>query len=157
MSGQRRFNRLEQEANVYFQPLIQKFIDFKNAHFIEQEGCLKFQPEVYVLFHKLNSQFQEFATKINGCKWKNIELKYDSFEKNIATHLHQHFKLCWISYATRLLKFKHQIEPDQELLDVIYHLCFKPKFNDRQLLTQNQICTPLKYRKKEFSEASLQK
>lgn len=155
MSKERNFKRLEKDANDFYQPLMKKFVDFKNAHFIEHDGCLKFDPVVYDFFRDLNDKWKYYATKINQDRNKRIILRTDDFETKVNEHLQQHFKLCWINYGIRTLKHKHQIEPDMDLLDVIYHLCFKPKQRNRELIKQNFICTPLKYRKKELPELSL--
>jgi hypothetical protein len=117
MSKIRNAKREEKTANDFFQSLLNQFINFKNLHFVEEEGILVFDTEVRQKANELKNEWISFCNRKNGKGFLVYHPK--TLHNKIEEHLESHRQLAWANQVARLIKEKYAIDQKPDIKELI--------------------------------------
>lgn len=106
MSKQRRQKRKGEVADELLTSLVQRFIKFKNQHFVEENGVLIFDTEVTDLKNELKREWISFCNLHKSDRDLNYNPK--ALHNMIEDHIDKHRKLSYVNQVMRLMKVNYQ-------------------------------------------------
>ncbi len=102
MSQNRRSTREQTKADEQLNKLMKKFIEFKNKHFVEENGVLVFDAEVTSFKNELKAEWQYYC-KLKD-KSKNLNYNPKALHNKIEDHMLKHRQLAYVNHVMKLMK-----------------------------------------------------
>lgn len=86
-----------------------KFIKFKNQHFVEENGKLIFDKEVFDLRAKLNKTWTDLCAKHDKTgRFMGFMFNPKYLNDKINEHIETHRKVAYVNQVMRLMKVKYE-------------------------------------------------
>jgi len=110
----RTTRREDKRAEDLLNELMKKFIDFKNANFVELDGDILIDPQVMIRMDDLNWGWRAYC-KSAYKRLRIMRYNFNAFKESAEKHIESHRALCWVNRIMSILKEDFNFTIDEDL------------------------------------------